>query len=104
MKKYLILAALCSVLASCQWYYENVASVDDCLNWHCDNVYEAAKEGDFEDFREAYIDLMEWYTSLDDSDRFKAESAMRNWKKSNKFKDKVIENYFEEHAHKLPQY
>lgn len=102
MKKYLLILATCALFTSCQWYYENIAATEDCAEWYCEELYEAAKDCDVDDFREVYFDLFEWIDSLDESEKEYAKEVIDNWTESNEFKKDVVDDFWDKHSDEIP--
>ena len=104
MKKYLLILAACSLFVSCQWYYENIASTKDCAEWYCEELYEAAKDGDADDFREVWFELIEWFESLDESEKMYAYEIIDSWTENNEFKQDVVDDFWRKHKEGLPKF
>ena len=104
MKKYLLILAACTLFVSCQWYYENVASTKDCTEWYLDEMYEAAKDGDVEEFRETMFDFYEWIESMDEVEQKEGGDAFRSWRKNNEFKEGVLDDFQKKHKDELPNF
>lgn len=96
MKRTLVIIALGAILTSCQWIAQNVYSVEDCVEWYCDELYEAAVDGDKKEFIELLQAFNTWEESLNDADWEIADEAFYDWDEDNSVKSEVIDNYIDE--------
>ena len=102
MKRYLVMLAACSLLASCELYYKNFASIEDCAKWYCEEIYDEVKEGDVEDVREVMFDLYEWMDSLEPFEEDRAYEAVESWQERYEFKNEVIDDFCDIYDDLLP--
>lgn len=96
MKKLLLIAALCTMLTSCRIIVENFYSVEDCVEWYCEKMYDAAVDGDKKEFIELLQAFNTWEESLNDADWEIADEAFYDWDEENSVKSEVIDNYIDE--------
>lgn len=96
MKKLLLIAALCTMLTSCRIIVENFYSVEDCVEWYCEKMYDAAVDGDKKEFIELLQAFNAWEKSLNDADWEIADEAFYDWDEENSVKSEVIDNYIDE--------
>jgi hypothetical protein len=103
MKKYLVILATCTLFVSCQLYYENIATTKECTEWYLDEIYEAVKDGDVDDVREAMFDYYEWFDALDEAEEQVARDAWTIWCAEYEFKKNTISEYYKKHKDQLPE-
>jgi hypothetical protein len=104
MKKLFTFAALCTLLASCQFYYENIASTQECVEWYCEQFYDDARDNDVEEMREDLLDFQEWISSLDEREKDFALRYFEEWGDTNDFKADFIEDFYERNEDYLPNF
>jgi hypothetical protein len=99
MKKFLLVAVFSTTLlmTSCCWLHETFTSVESCAEWYCDELYDAAKDGDVEDFRDRTKDLAKWMIDLSDADKKRVVKTIENYDKKYPGKSSVIEKFARKH-------
>lgn len=93
MKKLLLIAALCTMLTSCRIIVENFYSVEDCVEWYCEKMYDAAADRDSEKFTSLTEAFLGWRAFLEDADKEKADEFYLAWGENNDAKAEVINDY-----------
>lgn len=86
MKKLLLLTTILSGLfltASCRFINENFNSVEGCTEWYLNEIYDASLSLDLEKAGERTGQMIDWYSSLDYSDKARADVAAEHWLENN---------------------
>ena len=82
MKKSIILLAMGIAMmftTSCRWIHETFYSIEGCVEWYCEEIYEAAADNDKKAFIERCDQLENWLDGLSKSDNRKAQDALDDW-------------------------
>lgn len=93
MKRVLFILALGVLLTSCKFIAENFYSVEDCVEWYCDKMYDAAADRDSEAFASLSHDFLSWRALLEESDKIEADEAYLEWGEDNEVKAGIINDY-----------
>lgn len=99
MKKYLLILTLglsMMFVTSCRWIHETFYSVEDCAEWYCEELYDAAIDEDKEDFCDRADQLEVWLKDLSESEQEKAIEAIEKWGDRHERKAEIIDSYAEE--------
>lgn len=75
------------------WVNEKVKSVNECTRWYADEIYEAASEGDTDDFLKLMTNFHEWVDHFGPAGYDSFSTAFRIWNVDNPKKAEVIEIY-----------
>ncbi|MBQ8493916.1 MAG: hypothetical protein IJ464_06520 [Alistipes sp.] len=72
---------------------ENLYSVEDCVEWYCDKLYDAAEDGDKEEFTSLTEDFLSWRALLEKSEKILADETLIEWYDDNSVKAEVIGDF-----------
>ena len=72
---------------------ETIRSTKNCTEWYYEEMYEAAKDNDIEEFRDLKICINEWILDLDSKDKADFFTATMEWALQNGYKVNFAEQF-----------